>query len=364
MIRLLLKVTLWLAIFANAVAQPRVDNLFDFDGDGTVGIADYERFRSAFVDGDDAYDLNGDGQVDFGDYFLFAEHVEQVEEFAEQQEEGPTPRPPALSYRVRHGHAGLELDMPEYHVVLSRSDPFGITSLRLNEQSSDFAHPSLPLADWEWFRFQELGKQIAIKLIERNWGAPTLSLHVDVATVTYGKRDVLRRGVDLEVAFHFYPKATAFHVIYTLTNRSERTVRSPYAMVGFPGFSDHRYVATVSTGHQRREALLGSFWSEAQMRGLSDYLLLRQDARPTRLESLRNSLVIPEAGTDYQLSTYVLVTPQDLRAYAAHTNKPRYLTSHLYTTLADLRPTRSASIVVHYILAGASSTDTNFQENN
>jgi hypothetical protein len=49
----------------------------DFDGDGTVGFADFFLFADGFGGNDPALDLDGDGVVGFGDFFLFADHFGQ-----------------------------------------------------------------------------------------------------------------------------------------------------------------------------------------------------------------------------------------------------------------------------------------------
>jgi Ca2+-binding EF-hand superfamily protein len=44
----------------------------DFDGDGSVGFADFLNFAQAFGTTNATYDLDGDGVVGFGDFIILA----------------------------------------------------------------------------------------------------------------------------------------------------------------------------------------------------------------------------------------------------------------------------------------------------
>jgi hypothetical protein len=94
------------------------------------------------------------------------------------------------------------------------------------------------------------------------------------------------------------------------------------------------------------------FLTEALARGLAEYQLLRHNAGTGLSEGLKGSVSLQDASGDYRLSSYYLADKSVLSAHSAHTNKPRYLTSHLYITLGDLLPQQERSVTIHHVLTG------------
>jgi hypothetical protein len=69
-------------------------------------------------------------------------------------------------------------------------------------------------------------------------------------------------------------------------------------------------------------------------------------------EGLKGSVALQDGNHRYRLSSYYLTDTPLSSAYSAHTNKPRYLTSHLYLTLGDLEPQQQRSVTIHHVLSG------------
>ncbi|MBU10233.1 MAG: hypothetical protein CME13_19945 [Gemmatimonadetes bacterium] len=332
---------------APLVAQwPGADVRGDFDGNGIVDMSDVRQLRDAFGSDDALFDLNADGEVGFGDFFEMAQLVDPSRVI------DPTAVEPApLLYRIIETSQSLSLHFEQYSVTLQHGRPFGLTSLRMTGQPGDFVHSELPLADWEWFWFDVRTGRRDVKLLQPTWIAPRAETHPGHVEVTYRRRNVLLEGIDLRVSYRFYVQRPVFHVTYQIDNTSRQTISEPYVMLGFPGFPNQPMITGVSDTERHRTARWGNFGDEALSDGRTNYLLLRHDAA-RRPQGMRGGLEMHTQQGLYTLTTYYLADPQVRRAYTAHTNKPRYLTSHLYVTLADLPPQRSHQLRIHYIMAG------------
>lgn len=309
----------------------------DFNDDGVVDLADFEQLRGALGSSDAAYDMTGDGVVDtedfhaFGDRFSVATGASAAGEAAGKV----AGRPP---YELMTTRMAVAMTLPDYSVVVQRAAPFGIISLRLHGQPVDFVSPSLPVADWEWFWFEGAnGVRSKSKLLLRDWGPPTLIRGADYIELIYTQRDVLRPGLSLHVGYQFSARGPNFQATYTIENDSGRILERPYAMVGFPGFADHRWISEVADARQR----LGprgshrTFWEEVLGLG-RDYELLRHEAPHPALTGMKAEWVIESEERRYALKSYYLTDESLVEVYSAQTNKPGYLTSHLYATFADL----------------------------
>lgn len=320
----------------------------DFNQDQQVDQADLSLLRAALGSADPLYDLNANGWVDLDDFFLWAD---QLEAHPPQ-----TAAPPY--YALSSTPQTTVVSLTWYTLVVRNRKPFGISSLRLAGQPVDFVHPDLPLGDWEWFRFSDAAQpqgQAKIKLLEETWQAPEVERRAEEVTLRFRRQDVLRRGVQVEVAYHLDARRPEFTVEYTIHNNSDQFLISPYMMVGFPGFANQQWVEEVSTAERVRRPTrpFADFLAEARARKLADYLLLRQDWDPQTQtpDALRGAVVLRGGNKEYTLTT-TLTSASGLKgAYIAHTNKPRYLTSHLYAFLQSIRQEQSRSIVVHYVLS-------------
>ena len=109
----------------------------------------------------------------------------------------------------------------------------------------------------------------------------------------------------------------------------------------------------TAAGEVRRpQAPHGNFQAEADARGLEEYGLLRHDADIGDGEDqLRASISIETPDQTYRLETSFLPPGEMTDVSIGHTNKPLYLTSHLYASMEDLEPGRSRSFAVAYRLS-------------
>ncbi len=265
---------------------------------------------------------------------------------------------PVAYYAVTTTRHTTAVHLTGYTVAIHNANPFGISSLRLVGQSVDFAHPSLPLGDWEWFWFSDSERsQAKVKLLEQRWQTPEVARSDTGVVLRFRRRDVLRRGIEVEVRYHLDARRPEITAEYTIRNHSGQPLLSPYMMVGFPGFANQQWVEQVSTAEKVRRPLrpYADFLAEAQARKLTDYLLLRQDWNPQTQapEALQGSVALRAAGRTYTLTTTLAGASGLIGAYIAHTNKPRYLTSHLYAFLDSLGDGQSGSVAVRYVLAGS-----------
>ncbi|MCC7262825.1 MAG: hypothetical protein IT369_09920 [Candidatus Latescibacteria bacterium] len=324
-------------------ADPAAALTGDFNQDQRLDQQDLALLRAALGSADPLCDLNGDGRVDLEDFFRWADLLQ------------PRSIPPAY-YALTTTRQTTTVRLTGYTITIHHTNPFGISSLRLIGQPVDFVHPTLPLGDWEWFWFSDpIQNQAKVKLLEQAWPAPEVARSDTGVVLRFRRKDVLRRGVEVEVAYHLDARRPEFTAEYTIHNHSEQFLLSPYMMVGFPGFANQQWVEEVSTAEKARRPTppYADFLAEAQARNLTDYLLLRQDWNPLTQppEVLQGSVSLQAADRIYTLTT-TLAAASGLRgAYIAHTNKPRYLTSHLYAFLNSIGEGQSQRIAVHYVLS-------------
>ncbi len=335
-----------MAVLTSAAAWSQDVPAADFDASGQVDLDDLALLRQAVGGTDLRFDLDGSGRVDVGDLFRFAESVAE-----------PLPYEPARqphNYTVRTTRQEVYLSMPEYSARVRHATPFGISALRRRGQRADFAHDDLPLADWEWFWFNSkvLGKR-RHKLLEMDWGLPEVRELPDRLEVVY-RLPISRIGIDVGVRYSFLASGSSFHVTYSMFNGSRWPMEECYVMLGLPGFSNHGFVTEVASAREQRLPAWphDMFLTEALARGLAEYQLLRHNAGTGLSEGLKGSVSLQDASGDYRLSSYYLADKSVLSAHSAHTNKPRYLTSHLYITLGDLLPQQERSVTIHHVLTG------------
>lgn len=320
----------------------------DFNQDQQLDQADLMLLRAALGSAEPRCDLDGDGRVGLEDFFHWADLFQAL--------------PPATQtppyYALSATPQTTVVSLTGYTIEIHNRNPFGVSSLRLAGQPVDFVHPSLPLADWEWFWFSDPSQpegQARIKLLEESWQVPKVERHSTGVVLRFRQEDVLRPGVEVEVAYHLDARRPEFTVEYLVRNHSGQFLLNPYMMVGFPGFANQQWVQEVSTAQEVRRPLrpFADFLAEAQARQLTDYLLLRQDWNPRTQApgALRGAVVINAADQLYTLTTTLAAAPELSGAYIAHTNKPRYLTSHLYAFLNSLGEGQSGSVAVRYVLS-------------
>ncbi|MFC1526085.1 hypothetical protein ACFL6X_04655 [Candidatus Latescibacterota bacterium] len=325
----------------------------DFNGDGAVDLADYELLQAAL---DLTYDLTGDGRVDLRDFLAFGEQFEQgLVGLGDGDDADGEPEPPP--YQVLATDDAVALATPHYSAVVQRGGPFGITSLRLHGQPVDFVCPDFSLADWEWIWFwdpQAPGGRAGAKVLDVKWNMPTLTEGDDFVELTYERRHLPRPGIHLTTQYRFSAARPEICATYSFENQSRQTLVSPYAMVGLPGFADHRWVTEVADARQRRVPLVPNrtFWQEALADGRAEYLLLRHDVSPKDpADMLKSRVAIRTPERVYEVQSYCQPGPGVTQLYSAHTNKPGYLTSHLYISFSHLPDGLSHSIsVVHSLV--------------
>jgi hypothetical protein len=318
----------------------------DFDSSGRIDLDDLALLRQAIGGTDPGFDLDGSGHVDLGDLFHFADVV------AIPLPSEPPRHPP--SFTVRTSRRTLFLSMPEYTARISHGMPFGISSLKHRGQLTDFAHDDLPLADWEWLRYRSSGTgRRQHKLMEMDWGTPEVHSFPERLEAVY-QLPISRAGIVAEVRYVFLARGASFHVTYTVINGSSRDLRDVYFMLGLPGFTNHGHITEVTSARERRLPRWPhhAFLEEAAAQELPEYQLLRHYVRPGISEGLKGSVLLRDGDDEFRLSSYYLAESSITAAKSAHTNKPRYLTSHLYATIGDLHPGQRRSVTVHHVLSG------------
>jgi len=247
------------------------------------------------------------------------------------------------------------LTFPSYDVIVRHGKPFGIVSLNMGDQPGDFAHWDFPLADWEWFWYDEDGSMNddkRTKLLETAWSEPEIEQSADSVQLLFKKTNVLLPGLNLEVNYSFEIDGT-FSASYTIENKTGSVLPKPYSMIGFPGFSNHRWVSAVATSVEPRfsKEPFVNFWEEADADGREEYTLLRQEFDDTIAQQLKGLVAISAFDSWYVLQATFLSTDQIAKVSSAHVNKPGYLTSHLYVFLKDLPDGNSQTLRVFYRLS-------------
>ena len=343
-----------------ACSESRAESMTgDFNGSNTVDFVDFFLFADAFRSTDPVFDLDGNGRVDFEDLFLFSDHFgEGTSGLVPSGKVAPLAGlPEPDTYTAVSTQRNTILQFPSFRMTVQNGHPFGIVSLRLIGQPVDFVHPALPMGDWEWFWFERPdfpGERVAVKLVQAEWRAPVVERRPSQVVLRFGRRDFFQEGIFLGVTYRLRTDKPEFEIEYSIHNQSIDHLRNPYVMLGFPGFSDHRWISQVANGTGVRPVKPPhlNFISEAWAAGRPEYLLLRQDMEPHGSDrELKNTVSIRMKSTTYSLSASYVADPHSNRLFSAHTNKPRYLTSHLYAFLKNIAPGASRILVVRYKLS-------------
>lgn len=263
--------------------------------------------------------------------------------------------PSEAVYRLRLHDTHASVEFPGYRAVVQYGDPFGIVTLEMAAQPGTFAHWHLPLADWEWFWYDEDGRdtpQKRAKLIDPIWSGPAVYESADSLKLVFHRQDVVLPGIDLTVDYTFRAGGS-FSATYSIANQRPATLHMPYAMIGFPGFSNHKWVSAVATAQESRESQTpySNFWQEAAALGHKEYTLLRDDGDGGPAHTFKGLIAMSTFDATYILEATYQVSGVEASVRSAHVNKPGYLTSHLYMLLKDMAPNDSVSIPVHYQLS-------------
>ena len=313
-------------------------------------MEDFDLFREAFGTDDETFDLDGNGVVSIEDSFILADDFGNVI--------AAPVAPPLPSYTVSKNEFRTFVLTGSMRMTISHGKPFGITSLRLAGQGTNYAHPDLPLADWEWVWFRRQGVLLSTKLLEESFEGPVVERFPDHFVLTYSRKGLSHRQVDAEVVFTIPARGSSFDVEYVLRNGAIHTLEAPYAMLGFPGFANHAQVNEVGLlGYTRRARKPhGNFHSEGATRS-AEYALLRQDVPGSRTAPMTSSVAMDLVDRTARLETTFLPPGDLISLFAAHTNKPEYMTSHLYVTMPDLEVGQSRSLFVRYELSATTKAE-------
>ena len=261
---------------------------------------------------------------------------------------------PSRHYTILANSFTTSVRFPEYSAVIKHGSPFGIISLEMNGQPGNFVHPELPIADWEWFRYDEDGLtnvEKHIKLIQPAWDTPAIAETAEYVEVTFSRPDVLLSGISLRVKYTL--AAGGFDVLYEIENGTAEPLPLPYVMIGFPGFANQRWVSAVASSNEMRyvNEPFGNFWEEAQNSPFSEYTLLEEGPLLELARPLKALVAISAFGSTYVLQSSYTQNGSITDVRSAHVNKSAYLTSHLYINLNDIVPGMSASALIRYTLS-------------
>ncbi|MBT6627093.1 MAG: hypothetical protein HOB49_08795, partial [Gemmatimonadetes bacterium] len=136
------------------------------------------------------------------------------------------------------------LEFPSYLVEIRHTDPFGITQLRLQDDTRlNLADGTLPLADWEWLWWTRLGQTQRRKLLQTDWGKPFIEAGEDWIRLHF-TRHMKDHDIIVNVDMDFYDNLR-FGVTYQVTNVGTQAVLAPYVMLGFPGFGNQRQTSLL-----------------------------------------------------------------------------------------------------------------------
>ena len=264
------------------------------------------------------------------------EEVEAEEAVKEVADEVLPPR-----YHILRDGPRIRIFLPAYTIAIQGASPFGIVSLKLNGQSPDFAHAELPLGDWEWFWYRQAGtndRWLVAKLLQEDWGEPEIVEESDRILLRYQRKNTTEEGADLSVTYRLPLVGSRFGIDYAVVNGTQRRFEKPYIMVGFPGFSNQGFIEEVGDAVATRPVNPPhtSFQQEATHQSRPEILLLRHDVDPAAANSgsLKGTVKLRYGTSTYRLTTTFTPDPKTFWVYSAHTNKPFYLTSHLYTFLS------------------------------
>jgi hypothetical protein len=262
-----------------------------------------------------------------------------------------------VPYSIRAHADSTVIWFPDYRLVIKNGNPFGIVDLRLTGQPVNPVHWSWPVADWEWFWYDDpraKNGRAAAKLIDPPWAPPAIERMADQVVLRFQRPNVLQRGIELQVTYYLRADRPEFDIEYAIINGTDQHLDEPYVMLGFPGFTNHYWISRVADAHQVRPAhgTHPNFIAESLADGREEYLLLRHDLDPAHWRrTLRGAVSFAVASRTYTLTSTFVPGAMLEHVYSAHTNKPWYLTSHLYVFLRDLRPGQQHRLTIHYSLS-------------
>ena len=261
-------------------------------------------------------------------------------------------------YHIVRDGPRIRIFLPAYTIAIQGASPFGIVSLKLNGQAPDFAHAELPLGDWEWFWYRQADTSdqwLAAKLLQQDWGEPEIVEESDRILLRYQRTNTTETGADLAVTYRLPIVGSRFGIDYTIVNGTQSELEKPYIMVGFPGFSNQGFIEEVADAVATRTVNPPhtSFQQEAIHQSAPEILLLRHDVDPAAANSgsLEGTVKLRFGTSTYRLTTTFTPDPKTVWVYSAHTNKPLYLTSHLYAFLNNLESGVRTELGVEYELA-------------
>ena len=315
----------------------------DFDGDNDVDRSDFVLFEDVFgttfssADWNPVFDLDDDGEISLSDFLIF------VHNFGKSVEKNVS---------VKTENQRTILSFPDYTLAVQYGEPVGIVSLKLTDQQTDFVHRNLPLGDWEWFKIDLNGRQKWLKLIMPEWSSPVLKTSGDPVVLRFVRENSIAPGISLGVEYNLNRDRPEFDIHYSISNSSGETLRRPYVMIGFPGFSNYEQVSSVETALETRVTAspYTNFRDEAIAVNRAEYLLLRHNVSPRSgsLEVLKGVVSIKEASRIFTLESSFVPDKTYSQVYSAHVNKPAYLTCHIYAFLTDIPNGEERRITIHY----------------
>ena len=280
---------------------------------------------------------------------------DSIEEIKEPFSSAEEPDWSAPRFSIEASDRKATLSFPDYTMAIQYREPFGMVALKMAGQKSDFVHHRLPLGDWEWFKIDLNKRGSWLKLIMPDWNDPEVEVDGDVVVFRFYQRDAIVAGITLEVEYRIQIDRPEFDIEYSIHNSSWISLTAPYVMLGFPGFSNHGEISSIQTALQDRvpENPHDNFLDEALEVGKEEYLLLRHDTYP-RLDptgALKGTISIAESGRIFTLESSLVPDESYTYVYSAHTNKPGYLTSHLYAFLEDIPRGQTTRVTIHYALS-------------
>jgi hypothetical protein len=197
------------------------------------------------------------------------------------------------------------------------------------------------------------GKQEWRKLKVPTWPVPVIDIEDDRVSLRFTRSGVILNGIELDTEFVFYADRPAFDVTYTIRNGTDQVLVEPYTMIGFPGFTNFNRVIEVATAeHTRRPRAPHQYFEQESISGGGEALLLLHNVVPPSgdLEDLYAAVILEDSGRFFTLESSFTPTFDYSRVYSAHTNKPGYLTSHLYSFYESMLPGEEQSATIRYAM--------------
>jgi len=243
------------------------------------------------------------------------------------------------------------LEFPSYLVEIRHTDPFGITQLRLQDDTRlNLADGTLPLADWEWLWWTRLGQTQRRKLLQTDWGKPFIEAGEDWIRLHF-TRHMKDHDIIVNVDMDFYDNLR-FGVTYQVTNVGTQAVLAPYVMLGFPGFGNQRQTSLLGNDHMLIRMRPGDLADHARNLPVEQILLKQATEDGTHTQQRIPLRSIVHFGDEHvRLVGTFTPPPAAVHVEAAHVNKRDYLTSHLYVWLDEIPPNQSVDLLVEYEVA-------------